>query len=134
MSKLQPAAKLAHALAQIRQGRRLQATADRLRRDGERTLEQLAKELRVASKAQTGSQVGQGRAETHFGALLGSLATTFIPKRACEGAATVTVGDMEQCQQCDMCVAYDLVGHPFLGFASGCPMKVSETHDAGAGL
>lgn len=49
----------------------------------------------------------------------------FIPKRACEGAATIDHGDMRECPhpECGVSVAWDLVDHSFFGFAAGCPLK-----------
>jgi hypothetical protein len=52
----------------------------------------------------------------------------FIPKRACEGAATIDHGDMAECphEQCRKRVAHDLVDHPFFGFAATCPLKLKS--------
>ena len=40
--------------------------------------------------------------------------------KACLGAATLDCGDMRECVHCQTRVAWDLVDHPFFGFASGC--------------
>jgi len=57
--------------------------------------------------------------------VFGAMQTGFIPKRACEGAATIDDGDMRECphQDCRVRVAHDLVDHSFFGFKASCPMK-----------
>lgn len=51
--------------------------------------------------------------------------TAFIPKRACEGAATFDSGAMCECRHtdCGIHVAWDMVNHKVFGFAAVCPLK-----------
>lgn len=51
-------------------------------------------------------------------------------KRACMGAPTITHkeagADFEECQHCGTRVRWDLVDHPFFGFAAHCDTKDKE--------
>ncbi len=64
MSKVNPAAQIAHGLLQIRQGRQLHATGNRLIKDGELAIQQATKALRSAARRETATQMYPGVAET----------------------------------------------------------------------
>lgn len=60
----------------------------------------------------------------HYGhGWIAGLQTRFIPKRACEGAATIDDGDFRECGRCGVRVAHDMTEHPFFGFAACCLLK-----------
>lgn len=52
---------------------------------------------------------------------------TETERRACMGAPTLTNNDfateMQECVHCGRRVAWDLVDHPFFGFAASCEHK-----------
>lgn len=54
-----------------------------------------------------------------------AMAHQFIPKRACEGAATIDDGDMRECPhpQCGVRVVRDMADHPLIGFTASCPLR-----------
>ena len=44
-----------------------------------------------------------------------------MSRKACQGDETITVGNFEECAECELSVRFDLVNHPFFGFQSSCP-------------
>jgi hypothetical protein len=46
-----------------------------------------------------------------------------MDKAACNGAPTISEGEMKRCEACGKSVAWDLVDHGFFGFKSSCTFK-----------
>ena len=51
-----------------------------------------------------------------------------MTERACDGGQTRSIrfGEMEECEACLTCVAWDLTDHPFWGFKATCRKPITD--------